>query len=192
MNTKELKQAITEDLNRLNHLEIEVIPARTYYTGLLKLAWNAFWKIGLVLFIAILYVFLTNEHPRAQMPGFYWEQTRDAMLATVLMTAAALILLLPSLIHYYLIQYHLEHRLKTGSLLVKKLQFCAWLFWGVFVLFAILFASYAEIASIFFLLGFAMIGSALVTYFVMGMEFNRVGLSIIFTVIGRWFNKDKT
>ncbi|RMW99883.1 hypothetical protein [Legionella jordanis] len=192
MNTNELKQAITEDLNRLKHLEIDVIPAKTYYTDLFKLAVNAFWKIGLVLFIAMLYVFLTDEHPRAQMPGFYWEQTRDALLATVMMSTAVLIVLLPSLIHYYLIQYHLQHRLKTGALLVKKLQCCAWLFWGVFVLFAILFASYAEIATIFFLLGFALIGSALVTYFVMSLEFNRVGLSILFTVIRRWFNGDKT
>ncbi|MCE3045403.1 hypothetical protein [Legionella sp. 16cNR16C] len=190
MKHSELQQLIAEDINQLMQLELDIIPARTYYTGLLKLAWNAFWKIGTVLFFAIYYVSLTESHPNALTPGLYWEQTRDALLASSMMALAALFLLIPSLIHYFLIQYHLQNQLKTGALLVKKLQCCAWLFLGVFIFLASIFASYAELAALYFMLGVAFFSSGMVTYFVMNMEFNRAGLSILLTCIRRWFGKD--
>ncbi|RAP34903.1 hypothetical protein B1207_14515 [Legionella quinlivanii] len=190
MKHNELQQAIAEDIKRLKQLELDIIPARIYYTGLLKLSWRAFWKIGTVFFFAILYVSLTELHSNALAPGLYWEQTRDALLASLMMTIAALIVLIPSLIHYFLIQYHLQNQLKTGVLLVKKLQCCAWLFWGVFIFYASVFASYAELAALYFMLGIAFFGSAMVTYMMMSLEFNRVGLSILLTSIQWWLGKD--
>ena len=201
MNTKELKQAILEDVKHLKHLEIEIIPAKIYYTGLLNLVARAFWKIGLVLFVSILHVFLTYTDPHASMteaywgvartPTFYWEQIQEALFIATGITLIALLVLTPALSNYFLIQYHLKDQLKTGGLLVKKLRGSGWLFLSFFVLFSIMFASYAEPNVMFFFEGIALILSAVVTYFVMGMEFNRVGLSILFSVIRRWFNKEK-
>lgn len=201
MNIKELKQAILEDVTHLKHLEIEIIPAKIYYVGLLKLVANAFWKIGLVLFISILYVFLTYTDPHASMTEaywgvartetFYWEKIQEALFVASGITLIVALVLIPSLNSYFLIQYHLKDQLKTGGLLVKKLRSAGWLFLSAFVLFSIMFASYAEPNVIFFFEGVALILSAVVTYFVMGMEFNRVGLSILFTIIRRWFNKEK-
>lgn len=201
MNTNELKQAILEDVKHLQHLEIEIIPAKIYYAGLLKLVIAAFWKIGLVLFLSILYVFLTNTDPHASMTEaywgvartstFYWEQIQEALFIAIGMTLIAMLVLTKTLRNYFLIQYHLKERLKTGGLLVKKLRGSGWLFFSLFVFFSIMFARYAEPNVIFFFEGMALILSAVVTYFVMSLEFNRVGLSILFTVISHWFNGDK-
>ena len=202
MNTNELKQTILEDVKHLKHLEIEIIPAKIYYAGLLKLLISVFWKIGLVLFVSVLYVFLTYTDPHASMteaywgvartPTFYWDQIQEALFVASGITLIALLVLTKALSNYFLIQYHLKDQLKTGGLLVKKLRDSGWLFLSAFVLFSIMFASYAEPNVIFFFEGIALIFSAVVTYFVMSMEFNRVGLSILFTVIRRWFNGDKT
>jgi hypothetical protein len=202
MNTNELKQEILEDVKHLKHLEIEIIPAKIYYAGLLKLLISAFWKIGLVLFVSVLYVFLTYTDPHASMteaywgvartPTFYWEQIQEALFMAIGITLIALLVLTKALSNYFLIQYYLKDQLKTGGLLVKKLRDLGWWFLSAFILFSIMFASYAEPNVIFFFEGIALILSAVVTYFVMGMEFNRVGLSILFTVIRRWFNGDKT
>lgn len=202
MNTNELKQAILDDVKHLKHLEIEIIPAKIYYAGLLKLLISVFWKIGLVLFVSVLYVFLTYTDPHAsrteaywgvaRTPTFYWEQIQEALFVASGITLIALLVLTKALSNYFLIQYHLKNQLKTGGLLVKKLRDSGWLFLSAFVLFSIMFASYAEPNVIFFFEGIALILSAVVTYFVMSMEFNRVGLSILFTVIRRWFNGDKT
>lgn len=201
MNTNELKQAILEDVKHLKHLEIEIIPAKIYYTGLLKLVAHAFWKIGLILFLSILYVFLTYTDPHASMTEAYWgaartsafygEQIQGALFIATGITLIATLILTPALNTFYLIQYHLKDQLKTGDLLVNKLRCFAWLFLGALILFSIMFASYAEPNVMFFFEGIALILSAVVTYFVMGMEFNRIGLSILFTGIGRWLNKEK-
>lgn len=201
MNTNELKQAILEDIEHLKHLEIAIIPAKIYYTGLLKLAANAFWKIGLVLFLSISYVFLTHKDPNASMteaywgvartPTFYWEQIQEALFVASGITLIALLVLTQALSNYFLIQYHLQDQLQTGDLLVKKLRDSGWLFLSAFILFSIMFASYAEPNVIFFFEGISLMLSAFVTYFVMGMEFNRVGLSILFTFIRHWFDGDK-
>lgn len=201
MNTKELKQAIIEDVAHLKHLEIDIIPAKIYYTGLLRLAANTFWKIGLVLFLSLLYVFLTYVDPHTSMTDVYWgavrtskfygEQIQDAAFTAIGITLIAILILIPALSNYYLIRYHLQNQLKTGNFLIHKLRCFAWLFWSALILFSIMFSSYAEPGAMFFFESMALILSALVTYLVMGMEFNRAGLSILFTVIGRWLNRNK-
>ncbi|CDZ79414.1 hypothetical protein BN59_03732 [Legionella massiliensis] len=201
MNTNELKQAITEDLKRLKHLDIDIIPAKTYYTGLLKLAFNAFWKLGLVLFLSLLYVYLTYTEPHALMNEVYWgtsktqpsygEHIQKALFLATGITLIATLLLTPTLNSYYLIHYHLKDKLKTGDLLISKLHNFAWLFFGAFILFSILFASYAEPDAMFLFEIIALVLSAVVTYFVMGMEFNRVGLSLLLTGIGGLLSKNE-
>lgn len=200
MNTHELKQAIIEDLAHLRQLDIEIIPAKTYYRGLLRLAFNAFWKIGIVLFLSFLYVFLTYPDPHASMTEAYWgvartssfygEQIHTALFMATGITLITVLVLTPTLNSYFLIQYHLKNQLKTSALLINKLKSAGWLYLGALIVFSIMFASYAEPNVMFFFEGIALILSAVVTYFVMSLEFNRVGLSILFTTIGSWLRKD--
>lgn len=200
MSTSELKQAIIQDLNELKYLEIEIIPAKIYYIGLLKLAAGAFWKIGLILFLSILYVFLTYSNPDELMREVYsgvipvpaWKKVYDALFMTTEMAFIATLVLSRSLRNYFLIQYHLKDSLITGDILVEKLQNSGWLFLLALILFSIMFASYAEPDRIFFFEGMALCLSAAVTYFVMGMEFNRIGFSLLFTAVGHWFGSSKT
>ncbi|HEL9697921.1 TPA: hypothetical protein ACS2XB_002238 [Legionella pneumophila] len=200
MESYELQQAITEDLKKLKHLKIGIIPAKTYYTGLLRLAINAFWKIGLVLLLAMAYVYLTYTNPHAAMNEVYWgavreanfygAQIKDILLITIGIMLVVTLVLTPSLNSYFLIQYHLKEQLQTGEYLVKKLQNVGWLFWTSFSLLSILFASGSEPGVIVICEVLSLVLSAVVTFFVMSLEFNRLGLSVLYQVIGTWLNKD--
>lgn len=200
MESYELQQAITEDLKKLKHLKIGIIPAKTYYTGLLRLAINAFWKIGLVLLLAMAYVYLTYTNPHAAMNEVYWgavreanfygAQIKDVLLITIGIMLVVTLVLTPSLNSYFLIQYHLKEQLQTGEYLVKKLQNVGWLFWTSFSLLSILFASGSEPGVIVICEVLSLVLSAVVTFFVMSLEFNRLGLSVLYQVIGTWLNKD--
>lgn len=200
MESYELQQAITEDLKKLKHLKIGIIPAKTYYTGLLRLAINAFWKIGLVLLLAMAYVYLTYTNPHAAMNEVYWgavreanfygAQIKDVLLITIGIMLVVTLVLTPSLNSYSLIQYHLKEQLQTGEYLVKKLQNVGWLFWASFSLLSILFASGSEPGVIVICEVLSLVLSAVVTFFVMSLEFNRLGLSVLYQVIGTWLNKD--
>lgn len=200
MDTYELQQAITEDLKKLKHLEIKLIPAKIYYRGLLRLSANAFWKIGLIFLLAMAYVYLTYTNPHAAMNEVYWGAVRGAtfygaqikevlFITTGIMLVVTLILT-PSLNSYFLIQYHLKEQLQTGEYLVKKLQNAGWLFWASFGILSILFASGSEPGVIVICEVLSLILSAVVTFFVMSLEFNRLGLSVLYQVIGTWLNKD--
>lgn len=192
MNSKELKQAIAADLETLKCLDVEIIPARTYYTSLLKLFAGGIWKLALVVFLAITFSFINNPTHPMTGTGVYVETVCWAALAAFFMALGTMIFLMPAISQYYLIQYHLQNRLKTGHLLVAKLRQCAWLYWGVFTLFCLMFASVTESAVIFLMIGFSFMGSAAITWIAISMEMNRVGISTLFTVVNQFFNKDKT
>ncbi len=124
--------------------------------------------------------------------GDYVELICWSALASFFMALCAMFFLLSTMSQYYLIQYHLKNRLKTGGLLVNKLRHCGWFFWGVFTLFCLMFASYTESAAIFLMIGFSFMASAFITHLAISMEMNRVGISTLFTVVNEFFNKDKT
>ncbi|RUR14086.1 hypothetical protein [Legionella sp. km772] len=200
MDSHALQQAINEDIKQLKHLKIEIIPAKIYYRGLLRLSFCAFWKIGFVFLLATAYVYLTYTNPHAVMNSmysgavrgatFYGAQIKDVLLITSGIMGVVTLVLTPSLNSYFLIQYHLKNQLQTGDYLVKKLQGAGWLFWASFSILSILFAIGSEPGVIVICEVLSLVLSALVTFFVMSLEFNRLGLSVLYQVIGTWLNKD--
>ena len=192
MNTIELKQAIVDDIKTLKCLDVDIIPAREYYCGLLKLFFGALWKLGLIVFFTILYASISHPSNAGIAKETWLRLVTESAFIALFMTIGAMILLGSALTHYYLIQYYLKDRLKTGHLLVNKLRHCGWFFWGVFTLFCLMFASYTESAAIFLMIGFSFMASAFITHLAISMEMNRVGISTLFTVVNEFFNKDKT
>ena len=191
MNNKELKLAIINDLETLKRLELEIIPARDYYHGVLSLFVNGLWKLGLIVFIAVLWAMHHHPSNHAIASETFTELVIDAALLAFFMALGAMLLLSIALNHYYLIQYQLKNRLKTGHWLINKLRQCAWLFWSIFTFCCLLFASDAEANIIYIPVVFSFIVSAIITLIVMNMEINRVGLSALFALITQFFNKDK-
>lgn len=191
MNSQALKEAIGADIETIQSMSVEIIPAREYYSKLFKLVIGGIWKLGLIAFLAIVFSSINDSSHPLIGRNAYVETIVESAIIAFFMAMAAMIMLLPAMTHYYLIRHYLQHRLKTGEMLVKKLKQTAYLFWGAFTLFCLMFASYVESAAIFFMVGLAFMMSAAVIYFAVSLEINRIGFSLLFTAISQFFNKDK-
>lgn len=191
MNTIELKQAIEDDLITLKSLDVDIIPAREYYGGLLKLFAGVLWKLSLIVFFAILYASYSEPSNSGIANESLMRLITESAFMALFMSLGALIVLGSALIHYYLIQYYLKNKLKTGQLLVNKLKHCGWVFLGVFAFFSLGFASFTQSAAIFLMIGFSFFIGVFLSQMFLNMEMNRVGISTIYTVVNQWFKKDK-
>jgi hypothetical protein len=119
MNHSELKQTIKEDIALIKTLEFEIFSARIYYGGLIKLFGNCFWKIGLIVLLSMIYV---DYSLMFYNPMSYSELITDVLLYSFFLTGIGFVFLIPMLTQYYLIQIHLQHRIKSGQLLMTKLN----------------------------------------------------------------------
>lgn len=198
MNNIELKNAINEDIEAIKHLDIEIIPARSYYLGNLKLVLGGIWKIGIIIFFSILYVSIFNPGQGQSDPLSNFgvgkpliNLVTETLLVSFFISLASMVVLFQAFNHYFLIKYHLLHKLKTGSFIIKKLKQAAYLFWVLFALCCLLFASYADTAAIYLMIVLAFVISGVLTFFTISMELNRVGVSTLFRVVSTFFNKDK-
>lgn len=191
MNNSALKQIIADDIEAMKSLDIETIPAREYYGNIFKLIVGGIWKLGLIACIAIMFSSIRNPtHPLVGLDAYLETMLSSAMVA-FFMALVAMILLGAAINHYFLIRHYLKNRLKTGELLVKKLQQSAYFFLSIFAVLCLVFAGYAESAAIIFMVGLAFIISAVVTYLAISMEMNRIGMGVLFTLMSQCFNKNR-
>lgn len=191
MNNQELKRAISEDVNTIKGLDPDIIPAKTYYSGLLKLFASGFWKIWLIVSMTIAYSGIHNPSNDGLAREAASQVIREATLMAFFMSIVIMLLLTPSINFFIQFRFHLKDKLKTGDLVAKKLKLVAYVYFGCFLLLSAFFGSMAESAAIFLMVVFAFFGSLAATFFIVKMELNRVGLSTIFTVINEFFNKGK-
>ncbi|HGO6700359.1 TPA: hypothetical protein ACK8SH_002759 [Legionella pneumophila] len=191
MNHQELKRAISQDVETIMHLNPEIIPAKIYYSQLLKLFISGFWKIWIIISITIAYAGINNPSNEGLAREAATQVMREATLMAFFLSFGVMLLLSPSINFFILFQFHLEKTLKTGALLVRKFRHIAYLFLGFFIFFCILFGRHGESSVIFMMIGFSFFLSLAVTYFLVKMELNRVGVSTIFTIFDQYFSKGK-
>lgn len=191
MNPIELKLALDEDVQLINSLNPDIIPARFYYGTFLKLFASGFWKIWLIITATLTYAGVHNPSNEAIAHEAVSQIVEESVLMAFFMSLGSMLLLTQALNFRILVRFYLEDRLKTGRILTQKLKHIAYLFFGSFAVFCAMFASYGESAAIFFLVGIAFFGSLVITYFVVNMEMNRIGLILIFSVIHEFFQKGK-
>lgn len=191
MNHQELKKAISEDVETIKQIDPEIIPANVYYPSLLKLFASGFWKIWLIVSLTIAYAGINHPSNEGLAGEAIAQVMREAILMAFFLSIGAMVLLTPSMNFFIQFKFHLEKKLKVGAICVKKFKQIAYLFLSVFTILCFLFGKNGESSAIFMLVGFAFFGSMTVTYFVVNMELNRIGLSTIFTLFSHYFNKGK-
>lgn len=191
MNHQELKQAISEDVEKIKHLNPDIIPAKIYYSRLLKLFVSGFWKIWLIVSLTIAYAGINHPSNEGLAREAVSQVMREATLMAFFLSFGAMLLLTPVINFFIIFRFHLEKILKTGALLVRKFKHIAYIFLGFFILLCILLGSYIESAAIFMGVGFAFFGSLAATYFLVKMELNRIGVSTLFSVFDHYFSKGK-
>ncbi|WP_010654208.1 hypothetical protein [Fluoribacter dumoffii] len=189
MDNTQLKLAVADDIRTIKHLDPDIIPARVYYGDFFKIMLAIFWSIFVVISSTLTYSFTFNT--QFKTPATYSEIISSSVIVAFFLSLGALIVLWNSVNFFVLFRLHLETKLKTGVLLVKKFKLIAKVFLGFFVFFCTVFGSYGEDTQILLMLGFAFFGSLAATYFLVSMELSRIGISTIFTVINEFFHKEK-
>lgn len=191
MNNIELKKAIANDLETIKHLELEIIPAQTYYRDLLKIFVSCVSKIGIVIFLTVIYASTFNPSKLDMVSEPWMPLITGTAFSAFFMALGSMLFLGVAITNYYLIKYHLEKRLQTGPLLIKTLRQLGWMFYCLFSVLCLFFGSCVESAAIYTMIVFSFLISGFLTQFFLGMEIKRIGLSAIFTVITAFFAKGK-
>lgn len=192
MTTHELKEAITQDIETLKTLEVDIMPADEYYKANLSLFIHVFLKMyGTIILGFFLPVF------------FYWQELAS-MSFLELLSSLGLIALLAlglclfaflfiysSLNHYVLINHQLRGKLKTGDLIVKKIRLAGTIAYRIYAAVVLIPSIFLFPGCALFLAFGAFFISGIVTSILIEMELNRIGISTLFTLVKNYFDKEK-
>lgn len=190
MNDILLKQSIGEDLKTLKILDMEIMPAPVYYSRLLRLIAGGLWKFGLVIFVAIMFTMVV--HPsRWDIGSPFHMLILKAAFMTFFMAAGMMLLFGMGISQYCLIEYHFKDRLQTGKTLLAKMRQFAWIFLSIFTAISLIFASYSRSGDICFRLAMGFMGSIFLSYFIVSMEMNRIGITVLLDAIQQIFRKEQ-
>lgn len=189
MNSQELRSAIQDDIRNIKNISPDIIPGRVYYGQLAKLGFGFYWKILLIVSLALTYSFNYNsDYLRPPLPTIL----DSAFSALIIGSIASLImtfLLINPLNMLVLFRFHLEKKLKTGGLLLKKFKLIGIVYLSVLTFFCLLFGFFAKPEVMIGMLLFAFFLSGLATSFFIKLELNRIGLSTVYDVINEFVNK---
>lgn len=188
MDSQQLKQAIIEDIRTIKTISPEIIPARIYYGALFKEMFSGFWKMFLILFLTASYILRFNDD-KDPMKGL--ELITSSSIIAFFLSVFAMLIFLNIVSCCVQFRFHLEKKLKTGPLVVKKCKQISMVFFGIFALFCILLARYTYGFGSLLMLTFAFALSFFATSMVVNLELNRIGMSAIFTVISEFFSQSK-
>ncbi|QDQ41214.1 hypothetical protein E3226_012060 (plasmid) [Legionella geestiana] len=189
MNNLNLKQAIAADIVVIKGLQPDIIPAGFYYKTWLRLFWGGFWKLWLVISPVIAWSGINNPSNSSMAKEPVQQIISEALMMGCFVSIVAMLLLSMAINMYIQFRFHLEDKLQTGAYIAKRLSWIGYLFFGVFTLFLLLLGSGAESATIFMAIVFSFVLSLLVTWFLVQMELNRIGISTIFAAIHTFFDK---
>lgn len=188
MNDKELKQAIEDDIETLKHLDVEIVESGRYYGEVRRLTLH--WFLGL---------FGTSFAIGLVCIPLEWHSSGMDVLGQILFCLGGSLFFsllfslgIPSFAGQFVIfKDQLLPNLKTGDFLMKQLERIARVTYVTFV--TILFIATVIAGSP--LVGFMVIVAVALTGCVMTllieMEAIRLGASVFFIVIKKYFSKNK-
>ena len=188
MNDKELKQSIADDIETLKHLDIEIVESGRYYGEVRRLTLHWFLSLfGTSLAIGLVCIPLEWHPSGMDVFGQIIFCLGGSLLFSFLFSLG-----IPSFAGQFVIfKDQLRPKLKTGDFLMKQLERIARVTYMTFV--TILFISTVIAGSP--LVGFMMIVAVCLTGCVMKllieMEAIRLGASVFFIVIKKYFSKNK-
>jgi len=186
MNTRELKQAILEDIETLKHLDLDIMEARLYYGELRRYA--------AVLFLL---VWLPTVVGQCLTLPLYWSQfLREpndflvfVFIPTALMALFWTLFCLSAIAQLVVFQNQLRPVLKTGDHLYHSTLSQCQVPYALFVGSVLLIMQFVPFYAAFIAQGvcvFILLG-ALVT--MIDMEMNRIGISTLLSLMQRYFDK---
>lgn len=189
MNSQELSTAIQDDIRRIRTLSPDIIPGRIYYGQLARLGFGFYWKILLIVSLALTYSFSCNYDPLNPPIPSLSGSVLGALIVGSIASFVMTVLLINPLNMLVLFRFHFEKKLKTGELLLKKFKLIGLVYFSALTFFCLLCGFFVKPEAMIFMLIFAFGLSIIATSFFINLELNRIGLSTIYSVINEFVNK---
>ncbi len=191
MDSTQLKQAISDDLETIKRLDLDIVPANDYYRANARAFMLVSLRIyGLCLGACIMPA-LFREHWHVFFEHSTWiENGLTLALSALAFTLFSLFMLHSGINHYVIFNLQLRQKFKTGDVLLKKMQFGGWVAFSVFGLINTLATFIADPGLIFFAEIIAAIPTAIITSMLIEMETNRIGLSALTLAVNKYLSKD--
>ena len=93
--------------------------------------------------------------------------------------------------NYLIFNYQIRPQLQTGNFLIQKIHWAIIGFFSIFGLLSVLFIPLFEQGIVFFSALPGLIGAAAATRLLINLEASRIGVSVLFQAIFKFFNKNK-
>ena len=186
-----LKQQIQVDLETLKSLNLDILPAKIYYSEMLKLftiLWGSFLGMQLIAAKAINAMGIWQDYfqryaeHESSIIGKMW-------LGCILSSLVISLFLLSRIKLYVIFKHQIRDSLQTGLLLTRKMRHMAWIFYGLFSLFIFPCTLFCDPDVTLFAALAAFIFTALASQFVIGMELTRVGVGVLLEAVSALFSK---
>jgi len=185
------KQQIQADLEVLKTLDLDIMPAKTFYGENLKfflIVWSCFLGIQLIAAKAINKAGIWQDYFQD-----YAEHTSSIigkMWLGCIVSSFVISLFLLSRIKFYIIFKHqIRIHLQTGDMITRKMHYIAWIFLFLFVFFIFPCTLFFNPDLTLFATMAAFIFTALASQFLIGMELTRVGVGVVFDAVSALFDK---
>ena len=191
MNGQNLKQMISEDINVLKTLDLEIMPSGDYYKANLRLFISVFLRMYLTVSGAAIISILLHWN------SFFsdkWNILWDMLLTfggSFLLTGFIFLFIYETLNNYVIFHHQIRSKLQSGELIDKQIKRAGCLAYTIFAVVVVVptmflnpvCVSLAEFAAFF--------ASGIITGIIIEMEMKRVGISTLFTLIRGYFDKSK-
>lgn len=192
MSTQELKEAITQDIETLKTLEVDIMPADEYYKANMGMFVHVFLKLyGTILLGFFLPIILYWKELAATPFLELFSSFGLLVLMALGLCLFAFLFIYSSLNQYVLINYQLKNKLKTGDLIVKQIRLAGTIAYRIFAAVVLVPSFFLYPGCALFLAFGAFFVSGILTGILVEMELNRIGISTLFTLIKNYFDKDK-
>lgn len=96
-----------------------------------------------------------------------------------------------SLSQYILINYQLRPKLKTGELIVSKMQLTGTIAYRIYAACVLIPSLFLPPGAAFYVVFGAFFVSGILTSILIDMELDRIGISVLFELVKHFFDKDK-
>jgi hypothetical protein len=189
-----LKQQIQTDLQTLQSLDLDILPARTYYVENLKyfaMLWTGLFGVQLIAVKAINKMGLWQDYFEKHTNHNSAIQAK-MWLGCILSSLIISLVMLARVKWYVIFKHQLREHLQTGVLFQRKIRQITALFYGVYFVFLFFWLAFFSPDMTLFAGFGAIVFSFPLCLLLINMELTRVGISVLLGGINRYFNKEKT
>ena len=193
MSPQELKKAIADDIEGLKTMDVAIMPANDYYKANARLSLSVLFKLFGTVFLGVAAPFLGYWLTGSSVFELLHELSK--LIGMSLVAAGfccfAFLLVFGELNRYILFNYQLRHLLKTGDLIAKNVEWMGNLSYRIFAGIVLFPSLFSPPGAAFFWTMVGVVVSWLVSGFIINMEFNRLGISTLFTLVNTYFKEGK-